>query len=470
MPPKKKETYRCSSCGYTASKWSGQCPDCRSWNTISLAEETPAIKTPGSFSSVSAVRDPGKNLIRLKRVAADQDQRLSSGISELDRVLGGGIVRDSMMIIAAKPGAGKSTLLLQTAQNIALQGQIVLYASGEESESQLKHRAQRILQNIHENIFVLSTSSLNEVLGAVEQINPALIIIDSIQTFALSEVTSRPGSPTQTLECTMTLMSITKNPEHPRAVFMTGQLTKDDELAGVRSLEHMVDTVLYMDSDVGEELRTLSATKNRFGSTGEMGFFLMEENGLNPIDNPSEFFMTKRDAPVTGSALTVIKEGTRPVIAEIESLVSQSFTPYPSRISECMGRDQLNTLISVLEQRGKMPLYDRNVVIKSTGGLRLAQQSANLAALMSIASSASGKPLPSDMIFIADVGLTGELKKVPSIELRLKEAQRMGFKKAYVAAGSVRPEHKKMFTSLEVIEKQYLSSLLREIFGSWAAV
>ena len=223
---------------------------------------------------------------------------------------------------------------------------------------------------------------------------------------------------------------------------MAGQLTKDDELAGVRSLEHMVDTVLYMEADNGEELRMLSATKNRFGSTGEMGFFTMEEDGLKAIDNPSEYFMTRRAVgqEVTGSALTVVKEGTRPVIAEVEALVSQSFTPYPSRISECMKRDQLSTLISILEQRGGQPLYDKNVVIKTTGGLKLNQQSANLAVILAIVSSSLRKSIPVDHVFIGDVGLTGELKKVPQMESRIRELQRMGFKRVYIPAGALRRE------------------------------
>ena len=441
---KRKEIYRCAVCGYETSKWAGQCPECRAWNQMKLVEEVAVGGLGASSEKEPRIRKP-EHISRLTDVTYDIGQRMSTGIGELDRVLGGGLIADSMTILAARPGAGKSTLLLQAAQRIAEQGYSVLYASGEESESQLRRRAERLLHQIHERIYVLSTSSMNEVLGAIEAIDA-------------------------TMECTSALLTVAKNPKRPRAVFLTGQLTKEDELAGVRSLEHMVDTVLYMEAEGEEELRILSATKNRFGSTGEMGFFLMEEQGLVPIENPSEYFMTHREQPVTGSALTVIKEGTRPVIAEVESLVSQSYTPYPSRIAECMRKDQLNTLVSILEQRGRLPLYDKNVVLKSTGGLKLSQPSANLAVIVSIASSALDRPLPPQSIFIGDVGLTGELKRIPSMESRLREAQRMGFQKAYIPKDSVREEQRVHFKSLQIEEREYLHSLLREVLGGWNAL
>ncbi|MBQ7064087.1 MAG: DNA repair protein RadA [Firmicutes bacterium] len=469
MAVKKKEIYRCASCGYESVKWVGQCPACHAWNQMNLVEDLPRESAGlGNASGTQAVRAVRPDrLKRLSDIRYDGGKRLVTGISEFDRVLGGGIIMDSMSILAARPGAGKSTLLLQVAQKAAEQGCRVLYASGEESEGQIRRRAERILPHIHEKIFVLSTSSMNEVLGAIYDTDPQLIIMDSIQTFALAELSSRPGSPTQTMECTSALLGIAKNPQKPRAVFLTGQLTKEDELAGVRALEHMVDTVLAMDADENEELRMLTASKNRFGSTGEIGFFLMEEQGLLAIDNPSEYFMTQRSEPVTGSALTVLKEGTRPVIAEVESLISQSFTPYPSRIAECMRRDQLNTLISILEQRGRLPLYDKNVVLKTTGGIKLTEQSVNLAVLVSLASSVRETPLPVRSVYIGDVGLTGELKKVPSMELRLREAERLGFTDAYVAEGAVRPDRRNQFTSLKIHEVRHIFPLLRELFGGW---
>ena len=465
---KSKTVYVCRECGSIQSKWMGQCPSCHQWNTLEEQE------TPAPSSAAASHQAPGKTRIKgqlqpLYKVSVRSDDRLSTGMAELDRVLGGGIVKDSISIIAAKPGAGKSTLMLQMAQNIAASGYRVLYVSGEESEGQVRNRAERILKHIHENIWILATAHMNEVMTAIEEMDPALVIIDSIQTFFLDEFPSRPGSPTQIIECTNAILRIAKDPVKPRAVLMAGQLTKDDELAGVRSLEHMVDTVLFMEADPVEELRTLSASKNRFGSTGEMGFFTMEEDGMCPIENPSRYFMTERGAfsDVYGSALSVIKEGTRPMIVEIESLISQSFTPYPSRISECLSRDQLGTLVSILEMRGGIALYDKNVVIKSTGGLKLNQQSVNLAVLMSLASSILKRPIPGDTVLIGDVGLTGELKKVPSIDLMIRETARLGFKRIYVPKNSFRKEVLSHLQGARLIECVTLKDVMKEVFGDY---
>ena len=430
-------------------------------------EESEVPSQPSEVKRTAPGAVKPKQLRPLREIRTDRSKRFQTGISEFDRVLGGGLVRDSLTILAARPGAGKSTLLLQAAQVLAEQGLTVLYISGEESESQIRRRAERILQGIHEKIWVYAATSMNQLLGAFAQLHPQILIVDSIQTMALDEIASRPGSPTQVLECTQCLMKLAKDPEQPCAVIMAGQLTKDDELAGVRALEHMVDTVLYMEAENGDDLRTLSATKNRFGSTGEMGFFTMEEEGLRAIDNPSEYFMTRRKPgqDVTGSALTVVREGTRPVIAEIEALVSQSFTPYPSRISECMKRDQLSTLISILEQRGGQPLYDKNVVVKTTGGLKLSQQSANLAVIMAMVSSALRKSIASDQVFIGDVGLTGELKKVPQIELRIRELERMGFARVFIPEGSMRAEVVKKYPGIQIVQVRTLIQVMRDVFG-----
>lgn len=446
----------------------GQCPSCREWNTLE-ASEAPAEEVKRSSGHRAAQpKTLSRKLIRLSEASTSSTKRIQTAISELDRVLGGGLVRDSVSIIAAKPGAGKSTLLLQVAQAISDLGHAVLYASGEESEGQLRSRADRILgSSIQDGIYVLATANLNEVLSAVQTVRPELIIIDSIQTFYLDEFSSRPGTPTQIMECTQALVQLAKDPVRPCAVLMAGQLTKEDELAGVRSLEHMVDTVLYMEADSEEQLRTLSATKNRFGSTGEMGFFTMEETGLMPIQNPSRFFMTSRDEKdsVTGSALCVLREGSRPMIVEVESLVSQSFTPYPSRISEAVRREQLGTLISILEQRGGVSLYDKNVVVKSTGGLRLSQPSANLAVIMAIASSALQKPLPYGAVFLGDVGLTGEIKRFPSMDLCVREVLRLGFRMIFVPEASYQKGSYDASSRTAIIPVKDLKSVLSRVFG-----
>ena len=453
-----KTIYKCTNCGYKSPKWAGKCPDCGEWNTLEEAEEAKG----GVKSTKVLSRQP---VSRLAEVETGKDQRLLTGITEFDRVMGGGIVRDSVTIITSPPGGGKSTLSLMAASALAKQGFRVLYASGEESDSQIKNRADRILEKIDQNIFILADTSMDRVLEAVSEVDPDLIILDSIQTFSLAEfLPSRAGNPTQTMECASALVACAKNKKRPRAALVIGQMNKSDEIAGLRALEHLVDAVLVLEGEGADELRCLVATKNRFGSTGEMGFFTMTETGLASIENPSEFFVTKRqkEDQVSGSAVTVLKEGSRPVIAEIESLVSMAFTPYPSRISETMKKDTMNTLISILEQRGNLKLYDKNVVIKTTGGLYLKEQAANLAVLMSIASSVYHKPIPADWAFIADVGLTGELKRVPSMESRIRELDRMGFEKVFVPAGGMRDAN---LEHIEVVEVKFLSQLMGVLFG-----
>lgn len=456
---KGKKVFQCSQCGHRMAKWSGKCPACGEWNTIEELEE----QRKGAERQV--VQVPNFFPARLTEVQSSKSHRIVTGIEEFNRVMGGGIVKDSMTILTSPPGGGKSTLTLTISNDVAKQGYRVLYASGEESDSQIKSRADRILEEINGRIWILADTSLNRVLGAIEQIDPDLVIIDSIQTFALEEYfPARAGNPTQTMECANELLKIAKSNQRPRAVILIGQMNKNDELAGIRSLEHLVDTVLIMEGDQEEELRHVTATKNRFGSTGEMGFFSMTERGLVSIDNPSEYFITKREANelVSGSALSVIREGSRPIIAEIESLVSNSFTPYPSRIGEALRREQLNTLISILEQRCGINLFNKNVVIKTTGGIKLKEQSANLAVLMSIASSIFEMGIPSNIAFISDVGLTGELKKVPSLETRIRELDRMGFKKVYIAKDCIR---KIKLEQIEVVECKTLKEVIHSVFG-----
>ncbi|WEK53838.1 MAG: DNA repair protein RadA [Candidatus Cohnella colombiensis] len=456
-----KIKYVCTDCGMESPKWMGKCPGCSAWNTMIEETDDSAIAQGGGQKTIT------KRKVQIKRLhdaPSQNSQRIVTRYNEFNRVMGGGIVKDSITIITAVPGAGKSTLLLQIAEDVAEQGLKVLYASGEESDSQIKNRAERILPSIHQNVWVYSDTSMNNVLGSIDQIDPDLIIIDSIQTFVLEEYPSRPGSPTQTMECAAALLKVAKDAVRPRAILMVGQMTKDNELAGLRALEHLVDTVLILDGEEGEELKQLFTSKNRFGGVSELGFFTMTDAGMIPIDNPSQYFMTQRDEGdiVSGSALTVVKEGSRPIILEIESLVSKTFMPYPSRIGECLKKDQVNTLISILEQRADLPLHDKNVVIKTTGGIRLKEQSSNLAIIMSIVSSYKNKGIPNDVVFIADIGLTGELKKVPSLEARIREVERMGFKRVYVAQNAVKDTS--IFKSVNVIGCKTLVDVIRHVF------
>lgn len=456
---KKKTLYKCSNCGFESIKWLGKCPMCSSWNT--MQEETVEIKKTITSSKASS----NNKIKKLNDVVSSKEDRIVTGINEFDRVMGGGIVKDSITIITARPGAGKSTLLLEISNEVAKKGLKVIYASGEESDTQIKKRADRILNNINENIWIIQENSLDNVLGYVVDIDPDLLIVDSIQTFTMEDsLPARAGSPTQTMECANALLHTAKNEKRPRAVIIVGQMTKNDELAGLRALEHLVDTVLIIEDDNEENLRVLVSSKNRFGGI-ENGFFEMSDRGILSIDNPSEFFMTKRDEDeiVSGSAMTVIKEGTRSIITEIESLVSKSFTPYPTRIGETLGKDKLNTLISILEQRGGINLYDKNVIIKTTGGIKIREQGINLAVIISIVSSVKQKGIRSNIAFIGDVGLTGELKRVPSLESRVKELERMGFKKVYVPKDSSLNERN--FKNIQIIELKTLSEVINHIYG-----
>lgn len=453
---REKTVFICNECGYKSVKWLGRCTECGSWN--SFVEQ---VVKPLKETKLNVVKSPVEKLVNIK---SNKSDRIVTNISEFNRVTGGGLVRDSVTILTSPPGGGKSTLSLTIANNVASQGYKVIYATGEESDSQIRTRADRILDNIYENIWILADTRLDDVVAAVDEVEPDLIIIDSIQTFTLDEfLPARAGNPTQTMGCASTLVRIAKNRDKQRAVIIIGQMNKNDEIAGLRALEHLVDTVLVMEGESEEELRSIVATKNRFGSTGEMGFFSMTEKGLLSIDNPSEFFITKRKKGemVSGSALTVVREGSRPIIAEIESLVSNSFTPYPLRIGEALRREQLNILISILEQRCGINFSAKNVVIKTTGGIKLKEQSVNLAVLMSIASSFFNKPIPAECAFISEVGLTGELKKVPALESRIKELDRMGFEKVFIANGAIRHLELK---NLKVIEFNTLNQVIASIF------
>lgn len=451
---KKKTLYRCSECNYETVSWTGKCPSCQNWGTL---EE---VETAVAASSSSARAGKKSKALSLKEIQVDDKHRVETGISELDRVLGGGLVRDSVTILTARPGAGKSTLFLELSYVLGKKGLKILYLSGEESQSQIKSRAKRIMKEIPDNIWIVSTTSMDEGVVHIEEIDPDLILLDSIQTFTLQEHSSRPGSPVQTVECANKLVEIAKDSRRPRAVMMIGHMTKADEMAGLRTLEHLVDTVLYLEGESDDPLRTILSTKNRFGRTGEIGLFEMVEEGLKEIKDPSEFFLTNRKEPVPGSAIAMIKEGSRMMAVEVESLISTSFMPYPTRIGDSLRKDQLNTLISILEERGGIKLFDKNVILKTTGGLRLSEQSVNLAIIMSIVSAYYNKGIPDETVFVSEVGLTGELKKAPQIESRIRELDRLGYKKIYTY-----PFDKEIETeNLEIVKCSTLKEVMSKVF------
>ena len=425
-----KKAYECSNCGHTQPLWAGKCPECGKWGTL-----TEVTLTKSKAKTKQIIDD--KSAKKLKSIKINESQRLRSDYEEFDRAVGGGLFKDSVTILTARPGAGKSTLLLQLSKSYADKGLKVLYVSGEESESQIKSRADRIMKSLPENVWILSTNSMDVAVNEIKNIDPHIVFLDSIQTFSLAEFDNKAGSPTQTIEVANKAVDIAKDEFKKRAVIMIGHMTKANEMAGLRTLEHLVDTVLILDGESDEDLRVLTSTKNRFGRTGEIGLFSMDEDGLVEISNPSEYFITSRDNAIEGSAISVTKEGSRLLEVEIESLVSKSFLPYPQRIGDSLRKDDLNTLISILQERAGINLFDYNVIIKTTGGLKLSEPSVNLAIMMSIASSYLKKSIDDKTVFIAEVGLTGELKKVPQIKHRIKELERLGYKKCYVARNSI---------------------------------
>ncbi len=447
---KEKTTYICKECGEKSLTWAGKCDACGAWG--SLEEMVTTAKKGGSSNSVAPKR--------LREVTLDDNERLRSSYAGWDGVLGEGLVRDSVTILTARPGAGKSTLLLQMAQEYAKAGLTVLYASGEESASQIRARADRLFPEVSDRIWLLSTTEMDAVHEQAVRTGCDILVVDSIQTFRLSEHPQRAGSPIQTVACTEKVVDLCKNPEKKRAAILVGHMTKSDEMAGLRTLEHMVDTVLLLEGDPQEELRILRSTKNRFGATGEIGLFEMKAEGLIEVTDPSAYFVTQREEKaVVGAARTVTSEGNRMLIVEVESLVSKSFMPYPMRISENIYRDRLNTLLSILEERANIGLSDKNVIVKTTGGIRLSEQSADLAILMSIASSAKKLPIPIDTVFLAEVGLTGELKKVSRAKQRIKELARLGYREIIVAPYAEALE----FPGVQVKQIRHLREVIQRI-------
>lgn len=450
---KTKTKFICSNCNAVFLGWQAKCSNCGNFGTIEEVEAS-SYKTLDEDIVKTDVQ-------KLKNINIDKDIRFITGIKELNRVLGGGVVKDSVNILTARPGCGKSTLLLQLALDFARKKIKTLYISAEESALQIKSRANRITKDIPDDIFIHSTTIMDDAIKSIKKTDAEIIILDSIQTVTLNEFTARAASPTQTVECISKLVTLAKDPNKKRAVFIVCHMTKQDEMAGLRTLEHMVDSVLLLEGQSDDSLRTLTSTKNRFGRTGEVGLFKMEENGLLEIENPSEFFVTKREKDICASALSVVKEGSRMLVVEVESLVSKSFTNYPIRIGDSLKKDQLNTLISILEQRAGFNLYDKNVILKVTGGLSITEQAVNLAVIVSIVSSILNKPIARDSVFICEVGLTGELKKVTNIKERLLELDRMGYKKAYISYENTIPKEIK---NLKVEKSKTLKELIDKIF------
>jgi DNA repair protein RadA/Sms len=437
---KKKTKFVCQECGYESAKWLGRCPGCSTWN--SMVEEIERAKpvTRGVF--VHSADDIISKPVPITTVTTMQEPRIQTNISEFNRVLGGGIVKGSLVLIGGDPGIGKSTLLLQVSAQLAAMQHKVLYISGEESVKQTKLRADR-LHVASDQLYVLAETDLEYIVEAIENVRPACVVIDSIQTIYRADITSAPGSVSQVRECTAELMKIAKT--KGIAIFIVGHVTKEGAIAGPRILEHMVDTVLYFEGERHHTYRILRAVKNRFGSTNEIGIFEMRDSGLIEVENPSEVFLEERSRGAAGSTVVAAMEGTRPVLVEIQALVSPTSFGNPRRMATGIDHNRVSLLMAVLEKRVGLLLQNQDAYLKVAGGVKLDEPAIDLAIAVSIASSFRDQPTnPSDVI-IGEVGLTGEVRRVSRIEQRVQEAVKLGFSRIIIPknnlAGWNPPKH-----------------------------
>ena len=423
---KVKTVFYCTACGNETAKWQGRCPSCGAWNSIQEHIEKPAPVGRAKASPVGGGTTPKK----LDQVDCDSEVRFTTGMGELDRVLGGGAVVGSLVLVGGAPGIGKSTLLLQICNSLC-KGRKVLYVSGEESERQLKLRAQRIGVNPSE-LYILSETRLSDVVEAVETLQPDILIADSVQTLYNELNESSPGSVSQVKDCTMTLMQLSKS--QGITVFVVGHINKDGAIAGPKVLEHMVDCVLYFEGDPNTSYRLLRAVKNRFGSTNEIGVFEMVDTGLMEVPNPSQMLLDGRPEGASGTCVACVMEGTRPVLAEVQALVSKTTFNVPRRTSDGFDFNRAVLLMAVAEKRAGLKLNVFDAYINVIGGLQLDEPGADLPVVLSIASSYRDAVIPADLVAIGEVGLTGEIRSVSHLNQRLAEAARLGFKQCIIPA------------------------------------
>lgn len=417
--------YICSNCGYESLRWLGKCPECESWN--SFTEEI--IETSKHRPAISKSKFV---LNTIDTISANEEDRIKTGIAEFDRVLGGGLMQGSVILLGGDPGIGKSTLAMQAAANI---NQKVLYATGEESEKQIKIRASRLKLKSSE-FYVQAETNLSEILGAINQLSPSVVVIDSIQTMYRSELENSPGTITQIRECTALLMEEAKKKHY--CVIIIGHVTKEGMIAGPKLLEHMVDTVIQFEGESNYSFRILRAQKNRFGSTNEIGVFEMHEDGLREVKNPSELFLSEREKQTPGSVVTSSVEGTRPILLEVQALVTPSNYGYPQRVSNGFDQRRLSILLAVLEKRAGIRVSATNVFVNIAGGIRITETAADLAVCTAIASSLKDKIVDSQTIVIGEVGLGGEIRSVGHIEKRIQEAEKLGFKSVIIPSGNLK--------------------------------
>lgn len=429
---KSKSVYICNECGYSSPKWLGKCPGCGNWNTLTETLQTQSKSSaPRQSAAVGGVRNSPQPIRNIKH---EFETRFSTGLRELDRVLGGGLVNGELVLVGGDPGIGKSTLLLQICQTLG-QTKKILYISGEESASQIKIRAERLHINT-DNLYLMSETDVEAILGAITDTKPDIVVIDSIQTMHIESISSAAGSVPQVRETTNALMRLAKS--IGISMFIVGHVTKDGTLAGPRVLEHMVDCVLYFEGDRQLSFRILRTVKNRFGSTNEIGVFEMRDVGLVEVENPSKMLLEGRPGDISGSAIVCAMEGTRGVLAEVQALVTPTGFGNPRRMSAGIDLNRVLLLTAVLEKRARMNLGSSDIYINVAGGLKIDETAADLGICAAIAASRADAVIPPDMVFIGEIGLGGELRSVSGLEKRLAEAANLGFKTAITPCQNMR--------------------------------
>ncbi|KAF0221347.1 MAG: DNA repair protein [Geobacteraceae bacterium] len=448
---KTKTLYSCQKCGYQSAKWLGRCPDCDSWN--SLVEEI-------QFKSGSTAGDSGSSAapVPISQVAGEVETRLPCGISEFDRVLGGGLVAGSLVLIGGDPGIGKSTLLLQVMNHLAKSVGNVLYVSGEESAQQIRLRGSRMGVNERE-LYLLAETALEKIITHVHRLKPHVLVVDSIQTMFTSALESAPGSVSQVRESAGRLMMLAKGSGTP--VFLVGHVTKDGAIAGPRVLEHMVDTVLYFEGDTGHPFRILRAVKNRFGSTNEIGVFEMKEGGLCEVKNPSELFLSERPLGVSGSVVVATMEGSRPLLVELQALVTGSPFGVPRRTTIGVDHNRLALLVAVLEKKVGLNLAGQDIFLNVAGGVKLNEPAADLGMVVAVASSHLDKTVNPHCIMLGEVGLAGEVRGITQPETRVKEAAKLGFDRCLLPAGNIKQVKAK---GIELVGVRSVEEALERLF------
>lgn len=451
---KTKSVWCCASCGHKQLRWTGQCPSCSEWNT--LTEELEIPRKAARNGTLAQATKP----VRLKEITPKQDPRISTGLTELDRTLGGGLVVGSFTLIGGEPGIGKSTIALQLAYHVAKQDLLVLYVCGEESLEQTSLRCSR-LDVASDNILFLNEINLTAITAHIDALQPALVIIDSIQIVYKPELTSAPGTVSQVREAASTLMQIAKLQNI--ATLLIGHVTKSGDIAGPKVLEHLVDTVLYFEGDKNLHLRNLRVFKNRFGPTDEMAVFQMTHIGLKEVLNPSQMFLEERMRGQIGSCIIPTMEGTRSILIEVQALVTDTYFSTPSRRSTGLDANRLALLIAVLEKRAKFSLHSCDIFVSAAGGVRIQEPACDLGILLSIASSFSNRAIDPDTLVIGEVGLGGEVRAVSRIENRLKEGMQMGFKRCIVPKKHIKQLPKFITDAIQIVPIAWVDEAIDEL-------